>query len=405
VALNIPMPESPGSSFLQGIDTGGNLFSRIMQPVLDREKMKQQQDQFVQEIALKKQAQDKANALLPYMIQQYQDTHKTAVNEAQMKEMYNNILKGALQDAAGGGGNPMPPMATPQRATPPAMGGQPNALLGITPPPMGAIPNANPALPQVGAAPGAPSPTMMPNLSQTGEQELRAGNPRLLKLDSIAGLVPGIPKPVTHYNNGMVYTTYPSGRMTVQQVKGQAGQTPGERNVTAKEASAIRDQAKSLVNSANLVQQGYDLLDQNPNLTGPGNNFNSLHIPFTDMNFNLSNNPNLGDFTTVAGKLQAELGKYAASRGGIQAVKWAGSVKPSITNTEGYNYGMFEGIQKNLQDDYNTLNQQYKAATGQDLPIQLPQMKSIRGPKGKGSPTTGNGKVKKVWKLVNGELV
>jgi hypothetical protein len=396
MALNIPMPESPGTSFLQGADTGSTLMSRMMQPILEREKMKQQQSQFAQNLVLYQQAQQRANALMPYMIQQYKDTHRTAASEADMKDLYRNLLKDALNNPMPqpGGGAPMspPPGAgappgmppqlgggqpnAPQPGMPPQMGGVPPQMGGM-PPQMGGAPNAAPGLPQGGQPPappqiGAGMPPMGDQGAQGGqEHELRAGNPRLTKLDQVAGLVPGIPKPVTHFSNGMIFTTYPSGRMTVQKVQGQ--QTPGQMNVSAKEASKLRDQATVLANSANLVNQGYGLLDNNPDLTGIGSGAAAM--------LNLSSNPELGKFTTVTGKLQAELGKYAASRGGIQAVKWAGSVKPSTWKPEDYNYGMFEGIQQNLQDDYNTLNQQYKAATGEDLPIPLPKMTSNRGGK------------------------
>ena len=163
-----------------------------------------------------------------------------------------------------------------------------------------------------------------------------------------------------------------------------------------------------MVNSANLVQQGYDLLDNNDNLTGPGNVMSAIPIPFSGgSKINLSNNPELGKFNTVTGKLQAELGKYAASRGGVQAVKWAASVKPSAFNPEEYNYGMFDATQESLKNDYNALNEQYKAATGQELPIKLPDVKSTRVRKGKSKgteSTTGKGKVTK-WKMTRGQLV
>ena len=45
MALNIPNTDLPGNSFLKGIDTGSTMFSRLMQPVLEREKQKQQQEQ------------------------------------------------------------------------------------------------------------------------------------------------------------------------------------------------------------------------------------------------------------------------------------------------------------------------------------------------------------------------
>lgn len=392
MALNIPMPESPGTSLLQGLDTGSTLMTRMMQPILEREKLKQQQAQFVQNYALRKQAQDKANTLLPYMVQQYQDTHRTAANEAQMKSLYQNILKSALSGASvspspqGGG-----PGGVPGRIPSQINSGQPNPSEGAMAA-QGAVPS------QIGGQTN-PAANITTNGQLAGdattssiegqEHELRAGNPRLTKLDSIAGLVPGVPKPNTHISNGMVFTTYPSGRMTVQQMPGV--QTPGEKSVSAREASKIRDSATALVNSANLVNQGYGLLDNNPDLTGLGSGLAST--------FNLSNNPDLGKFTTVAGNLQAELGKYASSRGGIQAVNWAARVKPSSWKPEDYNYGMFEGIQQKLQDDYHTLNQQYKAATGQDLPVPLPKMS--RKESGGG---TSKGKVIK-WKMTNGQLV
>jgi len=39
MALGIPMPKSFGESLLQGMDTGSNVFSRLMQPILNREEM------------------------------------------------------------------------------------------------------------------------------------------------------------------------------------------------------------------------------------------------------------------------------------------------------------------------------------------------------------------------------
>jgi cell shape-determining protein MreC len=59
MALNIPNPESPGISFLKGVDTGSSMFSRLMQPVLEREKQKQQAQQFSQELAIKKQQESR----------------------------------------------------------------------------------------------------------------------------------------------------------------------------------------------------------------------------------------------------------------------------------------------------------------------------------------------------------
>ncbi len=60
--LNIPMPEDPGEALRKGFETGSSMFSRMMQPVLAREKQKQQAEQFGQELALKKQQEARMGA-------------------------------------------------------------------------------------------------------------------------------------------------------------------------------------------------------------------------------------------------------------------------------------------------------------------------------------------------------
>ena len=65
MALNIPMPDLPGTSFLKGVDTGSSMFSRMIQPVIERERLKQQQEQFIQNLALQKQAEGRQQSLMP----------------------------------------------------------------------------------------------------------------------------------------------------------------------------------------------------------------------------------------------------------------------------------------------------------------------------------------------------
>jgi hypothetical protein len=62
MALNIPNYTELQNPLLKGIDTGSTLFSRLMQPVLEREKLKQQAEQFAQNMELRKQASARAGA-------------------------------------------------------------------------------------------------------------------------------------------------------------------------------------------------------------------------------------------------------------------------------------------------------------------------------------------------------
>ncbi len=54
MATGIPLPGAPGESLMKGIDTGSNMFARIMHPILEREKNKQLAEQFAQTKALEK---------------------------------------------------------------------------------------------------------------------------------------------------------------------------------------------------------------------------------------------------------------------------------------------------------------------------------------------------------------
>ncbi len=450
------MPESPGKSLLQGLDTGSTLMTRMMAPILERERLKQQQQQFAQNYILHKQAQDRANQLMPYMIQQYQDTHKTAASEAQMKDLYHNLVKEALNSPGGssppgaqgmpgqGAGNPNSGMsfdaqgnnivASPQEIDQIANRGAGNApqnsplpQIGAAPPQMGGMP---PQMPQMGGAPnGMPNaaPNAMPNgnqppmappppmpanqgMAQPGEHELRPGNPRLAKLDSVAGLVPGIPKPTTHFQNGMVFTTYPSGRMTVQKMQGMntvSQETPEARQkrevetkIAAtqgvedrKAASKLQTSGRELQSLVNRAQKVEKLLNDNPDLTG--------FVKGGLASLNLSESKKLAEFDQTTRKLQADMGRYGSQRGGAQALKWAEKSKPGTYKTVDYNKGMIKSILDDAKNDYDEMAQEYKDRTGKEYPIKFPEMPATP----KGEAETGGKKVKKVWKLVNGQLV
>lgn len=86
MTLNIPMPDLPGNSFLKGIDTGGALFSRLMQPrlererqVLDREKQKQLDQHFLQKLMAEKEAAERSQAF-----QSRFDPQKMAIMQQQL---------------------------------------------------------------------------------------------------------------------------------------------------------------------------------------------------------------------------------------------------------------------------------------------------------------------------------
>lgn len=62
MALNIPLPGDYGTAFNNGVNSGGSLFSRIMQPIIERERMKQAEAHFQEQLKLQKAAAARAGA-------------------------------------------------------------------------------------------------------------------------------------------------------------------------------------------------------------------------------------------------------------------------------------------------------------------------------------------------------
>ncbi len=104
MAINVPMPELPGTAFLKGIDTGSSMFTRLMQPILQREQQKQLDEHFKKEFGLKQAASSRAAALQPLQRQMLEQQllglkHKN-------DPMYEINQWKALQDMIMGGGQP-----------------------------------------------------------------------------------------------------------------------------------------------------------------------------------------------------------------------------------------------------------------------------------------------------------
>lgn len=75
MATRIPLPSAPGESLMKGIDTGSTMFSRLMQPILEREKQKQLEEHFQEQLKLSKASAGRNAALFKYRLQELQDKH------------------------------------------------------------------------------------------------------------------------------------------------------------------------------------------------------------------------------------------------------------------------------------------------------------------------------------------
>ncbi len=72
MATRIPLPGAPGEAFLNGLNTGSGMFSRIMQPVMQQRGQEQQWQQHLQNLAIKQQEQERLAQLMPYQVASYQ---------------------------------------------------------------------------------------------------------------------------------------------------------------------------------------------------------------------------------------------------------------------------------------------------------------------------------------------
>ncbi|HXB11391.1 MAG TPA: hypothetical protein VNZ45_05355, partial [Bacteroidia bacterium] len=84
MALNIPLPGVPGDTFGKALDSGGNLFSQIMNPILEREKQKQLEEHFQAQLGLSKAAAGRA-------AQAASDAHRLAMMKLDPKYAINQL--------------------------------------------------------------------------------------------------------------------------------------------------------------------------------------------------------------------------------------------------------------------------------------------------------------------------
>ena len=75
MATRIPLPGNMIDTLMKGVNTGSNMYSGIMHPILQREQLAQQRKNHLDNLALQQQAQARLSQLLPYQIQALKDAH------------------------------------------------------------------------------------------------------------------------------------------------------------------------------------------------------------------------------------------------------------------------------------------------------------------------------------------
>ncbi len=121
MALNIPNVGSPGEALLNGVNTGSSMFSRLMQPILDREKQAQLERHFQEQLKLSKAAAGRA-------AQAAADAHKKmdpmyGINQYMALENWLKGQHGGMPTPVGGQqGAAMPAISIPEQEAGEGMG-------------------------------------------------------------------------------------------------------------------------------------------------------------------------------------------------------------------------------------------------------------------------------------------
>ncbi len=111
MAVNVPMPDLPGNSLLKGVNTGSSMFTNLMHPILEREKQRQLEQHFQEQLKLSKAAAGRA-------AQAAADAHK------KMDPMYEIQQLQRVMQAFNGGGNTLQGQGMQQQSMPTQEQGQ-----------------------------------------------------------------------------------------------------------------------------------------------------------------------------------------------------------------------------------------------------------------------------------------
>ncbi len=104
MSTRIPLPGSMIDTLMKGVDTGSTMYSRAMQPILDREKQKQLEQHFQEQLKLSKAAAGRNAALFP-LRQKLLQAQIDAKDPNKQFEQFNRMFGGGNDSNTGTGNN------------------------------------------------------------------------------------------------------------------------------------------------------------------------------------------------------------------------------------------------------------------------------------------------------------
>lgn len=332
MALNIPNVDSPGTGFLKGVNTGGTLFSRIMQPILEREKQKQQAAQFAQQ-QKQLEAHFQANyglskAAAQRAAQAATDAHQIAMNK--LDPTYEAKQYAALEDYWRNRGNP----TTRQND---------QAQSGMMP------------TQEAGQGMGLFTPEGLAQNQQVQQQEQRNqeafNNPYGVDLDLMKqhpmlrgwykknyGIDPLVAVPETPEQKRALDL---QSKIDLENIK------TGNKTKALEQAElvAIKKDLPTIEKSLKGVNELLNIAKSSPDMFGHG------FMP--DRFAKTTKNKNFGKWQNLISDAIAGLEQKLSARGNIVALKMAAQLKPSHAEQQDVAIGKLESMRQQLVDSIN----------------------------------------------------
>jgi len=316
MALNIPMPGLPGTGFLEGLNSGSSMFTRMIEPQLQRERQRQLAEQFNQEMALRKAqlARSNANSDLQRALLQQQIEHAKNINDPMYKinqfRRIQSLLSGNPDMNQGGMLHDQMPMN--------AIGQGMGAFPSERPEEQVSLPTENKEIPQNMTIDSLKKNPLLRGyfrsqfgfdpLSETPEQKRAAEFQQQIDLENLK-------------------TENKS------------------REAKNKEIMAVNKDLPTLEKSLKGVDQLIKIAENNPDMFGHG------FLP--ERYAKTTKNKNFGTWQNLISDAIAGLEQKLSARGNIVALKMAAQLKPSHAEQQPVAIGKLESMRSQLIDSIN----------------------------------------------------
>lgn len=336
MALNIPNTGAPGEGFLKGLDSGGSLFQKIMAPRIAREQLQQKQQQFMQELALRKQAEARmgANSGLTREILQQQLLglkHKNDPNyEFQQFQALQNMMASGGQNQSG--------MSSPQQMPQPTQG--------------------------MGEGMGMFSPEGL----QEAQQQQPSTKPQTqgglnLEMFRQHPMLRGWAKKHLGYDP---LAQVPQTPQEKEQMAVNQAVSIDEAKSTRKKLDEIEKTAQALLPYLGKVNTIDDILQRKPELAGRTTQLADI--------MGMTKDEDVGTFLSAAQNLQAHMAKEMSSRGGYGVSKLVEQAKPNIGKSTAYNKGVIKELKAGMKESFNQMKSEYeRLSNGKKFPYNFEQ--------------------------------